>query len=77
MKIPPPINGLVEGMASCEQGSGTSFALQNVRPFDVSKEKQRIGQRPGTILAYETQISGASHPILYMTAITTTYVTAV
>ena len=75
MKIPFPINGLDEGSASCEQPSKTSFSLQNVRPFDITSEKVRGGQRPATAKAYTTQVSGAAHPVLDMVAIVTTYVT--
>ncbi len=74
MKIQPPIYGLVEGSASCEQDAQTSFALSNVRPFDISKEKQRVGKRPGTSLAYTTQISGGSHPVLLVVSLTNTYI---
>jgi hypothetical protein len=74
MRIPFPTEGLVQGMAACEQPAKTSFALQNVRPFDVTSERVRGGQRPGTVLAYTTQISGASHPVLQMTSVTTTYI---
>jgi hypothetical protein len=75
MRVPFPVDGLVEGLPSVEQPPRTSFLLRNVRPFDVSKEKIRGGQRPGTVKAFTTQISGASHPVLYMTSITTTYIT--
>lgn len=76
MKIKPPIYGLSEGLASCEQESQTSFSLQNTRPFDISKEKLRFGKRPGTVLAYDNQISEASHPVLFLTSITSTYIKA-
>jgi hypothetical protein len=74
MKIPFPIKGLVDGVSTSEQPLQTSFSLQNTRAFDVTKEKIRGGQRAGTVLAYPTQISGASHPVLYMASITTTYI---
>lgn len=74
MKIPFPIEGLVDGVSSSRQPIKTSMFLKNVRPFDITKEQTRGGQRPGTILAYDTQISGGSHPVLYITNITTTYI---
>ena len=73
MKIPFPTEGLAEGMPSAEQPQKTSFSLQNVRPFDVTSEKIRGGKRPGTKLAYTTQVGGV-HPILLMTSIVTTYI---
>ena len=74
MKVPFPIDGLVDGVQSSQQPIRTSMFLKNVRPFDVTKEQTRGGQRPGTTLAYDTQISGASHPVLLMTSIVTTYI---
>lgn len=74
MKISFPIEGLVEGLPSAEQPMRTSFSLSNVRPFDITSEKIRGGQRPGSSLAYTTQVSGASHPVLQMVSIVTTYI---
>ena len=74
MKVQFPIKGLVDGVPSSQQPIQTSVFLKNVRPYDVLKE-QTGGQRPGTILAYDTQISGESHPVLLMTNIVTTYIT--
>ena len=73
MKVPFPVNGLVDGVPSGAQPLQTSFSLNNVRAFDVTKEKIRGGQRPGTILAYDTSI-GTGTPVLYMTSIITTFV---
>jgi hypothetical protein len=73
MKVPFPINGLVDGAASSEQPLQTSFSLNNVRAFDITKEKIRGGQRAGTTLAYDTQI-GTDTPVLFMTSIITTFV---
>ena len=74
MKVPFPTLGLTEGTASAEQPQGTSFSLSNVRPYDVTSERIRGGQRPGTAKAYTTQISGASHPVLVMVSVVTTYI---
>lgn len=73
MKIPFPVLGLHEGLPAAEQPVRTSFSLQNVRPYDVSDERVRGGQRPGTKLAYTTQVVG-EHPIIAMTSIITTYI---
>lgn len=73
MRIPFPRNGLQEGLASQDQQIGSSFLLQNVRPFDVSDERIRGGQRAGTVLAYDTQIVD-NFPVIHMTSIVTTYI---
>lgn len=75
MRVSFPIYGLHRGLPADQQPQGTSFDLMNVRPFDVTSERIRGGKRPGTTKAYTTQISGAAHPVLYMTSIVTTYVT--
>lgn len=75
MKVPFPYSGLDEGSASSEQPPGTSFSLSNVRPYDVTSERIRGGKRPALVLAYDTQISDASHPVLAMVSVTTTYIT--
>ena len=74
MRIPSPSLGLVEGIPAQDQQVGTSFRLQNVRPFDITSERIRIGQRPGTSLAYTTRIVG-DFPVIAMISITTTYIT--
>ena len=74
MKIPFPIEGQSRGLPAQKQPERTSFSLINMRPFDVTSERIRGGQRPGITKAYSTQVSGASHPVLYMTSIVTTYI---
>ena len=74
MRIPFPVEGLVEGVASQDQAVRTSFSLQNVRPFDVSDERIRGGKRPGSVKAYTTQIVG-DYPVIKMDSIVTTYIT--
>ena len=76
MKVPFPVLGLHEGLPAAEQPIQTSFSLQNVRPYDVSDERVRGGQRPGTKLAYSTQIAG-DFPVIAMVQITSTYIEAV
>lgn len=74
MRIPFPTLGLREAVAAQDQEVGSSFSLQNVRPFDITAERVRGGQRPGTSLAYTTRIVG-DFPVIYMTQIVTTYIT--
>jgi len=71
MKILPPINGLVEGLASCEQQLLTSFSMSNCRAFDVEKEKLRLGQRGGLT---KWSATAMTNPVIYMTSIITTYI---
>lgn len=73
MRIPSPSSGLVEGLPATDQQVSTFFSGQNVRPFDVTKEKIRVGQRPGTVKAYTTQVVG-DFPIIAIASITTTYI---
>ena len=73
MRIPFPLLGLAEGVPATEQPVRTSFSLQNVRPYDVADERVRGGQRPGTVLAYDTQIVG-DNPVISIDAIVTTYI---
>jgi hypothetical protein len=73
VKVPFPIGGLTDGTPSGSQPIQTSLSLNNVRAFDITKEKVRGGQRAGTILAYDTPI-GTNTPVLFMTSIITTFV---
>jgi len=73
MRIPFPYEGLNEGLPAQDQPVKTSFLMQNVRPFDISDERVRGGQRPGTVLAYTTRIVG-DYPVIYMTSIVSTYI---
>ena len=75
MRIPFPTAGLVEGIAAQDQEVGGSFSLQNVRAFDISDERIRGGQRPGTALAYTTRIVG-DYPVIAMAEVISTYITA-
>jgi hypothetical protein len=69
-----PIQGLHRGLPAEGQPEATSFDLSNVRPFDTESERIRGGQRPGLKKAYDTQISDASHPVLYLVSCVTTYI---
>ena len=73
MRVNFPAGGLQEGLPAQDQEVGTSFSLQNVRPFDVQDERIRGGKRPGLVKAYDTQVVG-SHPIISISSITSTYI---
>ena len=73
MRIQFPLLGLVDGSPSSAQPMQTSPSLQNSRPYDISDEKIRGGQRAGTALAYTTRIVG-DYPVIAMTQVTSTYI---
>lgn len=72
MELQFPIKGLHEGLAAEDQPLQTTPTCQNVRPFDVSEERVRGGQRPPLVKAYSTQIAG-DYPIIAMCQIATIY----
>ncbi len=74
MRIPVPTGGLVEGIPAQDQAVGTFFSGQNIRAFDTTDGRLRVGQRAGTVLAYTTRIVG-DFPILHLAQIVTTYIT--
>ncbi len=54
-----PVRGISDSTAFVAQTGAASVpptALQNVRPFDVSKQRGRGGQRPGAWTVFDTQI---------------------
>ena len=73
MKIPFPAGGLHSGVPVEEQPVRTSFSIQNCRPFDVTDERVRGGQRPGTALAYTTRVVG-DNPVIWMGAVVNIYI---
>lgn len=73
MRVPFPIQGLDTGRATTEQPLQSSFSLQNVRAFDVTDERIRGGQRPGTKLAYSTRVVG-NFAVIRMVEVTSTYI---
>jgi len=74
LNVPFPFQGLSTNWAYEVQPPLTSRLLLNVRPYDVQENKCRGGQRPGLKKAYSTQVSGAAHPIVALSQLTTTYV---
>ncbi len=73
MEIPLPIKGYHVGAAAKDQPALTSPSLRNVRPYDANEERARIGQRPGLVKAFTTQVGG-DHPIIRMVQIATVYI---
>ena len=69
-----PLQGLDENWSFGIQPPLASRLLMNVRPYDVEENLCRGGQRPGLKKAYSTQVSGAAHPIVAISQITTIYI---
>ena len=66
-----PINGVDQNWAASEQPGLTTYACQNVRPYDVIANRSRGGQRPGLSKWGEgDQIGGAAKPIVALCSIT-------
>lgn len=68
--VPFPFKGYNEGTAHRQQPEGTTPDCLNVRPYDVSKERLRGGQRPGTT-KYITDAVNGSNAIQGMHQVTT------
>ena len=73
MEIEPPLAGISENMAFEQKPPFTSPVMMNMRPYDPDEVRARLGQRPGTVKAYTTQVGG-DYPIIAMNAIVTTFV---
>ncbi len=71
-----PIKGFNRATSYVDQQLITTPLCSNIRLVDVAEERSRGGQRPGLDKAYTTQVSGASHPVLVMTSIVSTYLEA-
>jgi hypothetical protein len=73
MELPLPIKGYHVGGVAKKQPPFTSCSMRNFRPFDAEEERGRLGQRPGTVKAFDTQVGG-DHPIIRMVQIATIYI---
>lgn len=74
IELEPPLGGISENMAFEQKPPFTSPVMMNMRAYDPDEQRARMGQRPGTALAYSTQVGGA-YPIIKMCSITNTFVT--
>ena len=73
IELEPPLAGLSENLAFEQKPPFTSPVCMNMRPYDPDEERARMGQRPGTEKAYETQVGGA-YPVVKMCAINNTFI---
>ena len=65
-----PINGKVTNFPITKQPQDTAALLNNVRPYDVSKERARGGQRPGIKKWGNGDQLGLNGPIRAITTVT-------
>ena len=73
LELEPPLAGMSENMAFEQKPPFTTPVMMNMRAYDPDEQRARMGQRPGTALAYSTQIGGA-YAVAKMAAITSTYI---
>lgn len=65
-----PLLGLNLGRAASDQPYATSFAMSNVRLYDVLDKRARGGQRPGqTPWGDGDLIGGSNQPVVAMTVV--------
>ena len=65
-EIPLAIKGLSRGLVVEQTPASYTGDCLNVRPRDVLESRIRIGQRPGFVRAYETQIGDLGTPVVAM-----------
>ena len=73
IELEPPLAGMSENMAFEQKPPFTTPVMMNMRAYDPDEFRARMGQRPGTVLAYDTQIGGA-YAVAKMVAITSTFI---
>lgn len=74
LELEPPLAGISENLAFEQKPPFTSPIIMNMRAYDPDEQRARMGQRPGTVKAFETQVSG-DYPVVKMVAITNTFIT--
>jgi hypothetical protein len=73
IELEPPLAGVSENLAFEQKPPFTTPVCMNMRPYDPDQERARMGQRPGTVKAYTTQIGG-DYPVVKMTSISNTFI---
>jgi hypothetical protein len=74
LELEPPLAGVSENMAFEQKPPFTTPVMMNMRAYDPDEVRARMGQRPGTVKAYDTQVGG-DFPIVKIVAITNTFIT--
>ena len=73
IELEPPLAGMSENLAFEQKPPFTTPVCMNMRAYDPDEERARMGQRPGTEKAYDTQVGG-DYPVVKMTAINHTFI---
>ncbi len=74
LELEPPLAGQSENLAFEQKPPFTTPVMMNMRAYDPDEVRARLGQRPGTVLAYTTQIGG-DFPVSKIRSITSTFIT--
>jgi len=74
LELEPPLAGISENLSFEQKPPFTSPVILNMRAYDPDQQRARMGQRPGTVKAYTTQIGG-DFAIQKIRSITSTFVT--
>lgn len=74
LELEPPLAGVSENMAFEQKPPFTTPVMNNMRAYDPDEVRARMGQRPGTVKAYTTQIGG-DFAIQKISSITSTFIT--
>jgi len=74
IELEPPLAGISENLSFEQKPPFTAPVIMNMRPYDPDEERARMGQRPGTVLAYITRIGGGDFAVEKMKAIENTFI---
>jgi hypothetical protein len=69
LSIPLPFRGINYNQAASKQPLETSSHLTNVRPYDTIDKRVRLGQRPGLVRKYATNLGGRVVAICTVTTV--------
>jgi hypothetical protein len=73
IELEPPLAGISENLAFEQKPPFTTPVMMNMRAYDPDEQRARIGQRPGTVLAYDNAPAG-DYPVVKMRAIANTFI---
>ncbi|OHB56134.1 MAG: hypothetical protein A2Y07_01285 [Planctomycetes bacterium GWF2_50_10] len=69
LSIPLPYRGINLNHAASKQPLETSAHINNVRPYDTIDKRARLGQRPGLVRKYATDLGGSVVAICSVTVV--------
>jgi hypothetical protein len=73
LELEPPLAGISENMAFEQKPPFTTPVMMNMRAYDPDEVRARMGQRAGTVKAFDTQVGGA-FPIVKISSIVHTFI---